>query len=161
MRRSTVALAAVLAALALCAGLFWVCGTLRAEVNVETARATEHPSAWEAVRDALAADQAAQVFSESLPDDPADGRLEDVTIVFSNPGLLPAEWISVSVIPAPGDVAVYSVANEGIDAPGRGTAQVNLKLVARADGTGARAYRVQYYVFGLRRTITVHHSPRG
>ena len=155
MRKSTLVLATVLAALALAAALFLICGTLRAEVTVTAASAADYPAIWSEIERAMAADAVAQAFSEPLPQDPAACRLEDVTITFFNPGLIPAEWVSVSTSGAPGDVAVYSVANEGADVPGRGTASVSLKMIARADGTGERAYRAQYYVFGLKRSITV------
>ena len=66
-----------------------------------------------------------------------------------------AEWVSVSVEGAPGDVAVYAVTGEGDTVPGRSTGSVNLKIVSRSDGSRERVYHVEYYVFGMRRRVSV------
>ena len=155
MHRSTMALAGVLGFLTLLAILFLVGGTLSARVEAATAGAAEYPEAWAAVRDELSVGGAPQVFGEALPEDAAACRLEDVTLWLYNPGLISAEWVSVSVEGAPGDVAVYAVTGEGDTVPGRSTGSVNLKIVSRSDGSRERVYHVEYYVFGMRRRVSV------
>lgn len=155
MRKSTIALSAVLALLTLLAALFLLGGTLKAEVTTAIDSAANQPRAYAAILDLMDRGDAPQVFSEPLPGDPSDCRLEDVNIALTNPGLIPAEWVSVAVTGAPGDVAVYAVTGEGETVPGRGALTVNLKLAARAGGSGERVYRVQYYVFGMKRSVTV------
>ena len=51
-------------------------------------------------------------------------------------------------------MAVYSLTGEGSDVPGRSTATVNLKLLTAA-GSASRTVTIQYYVFGLTRTVSV------
>ena len=60
----------------------------------------------------------------------------------------------LTVSPAAGDGAVYSLPGEGSDGPGRSTATVNLQLLTAA-GSASRMVTIQYYVFGLTRTVTV------
>ena len=153
MHRSTIALASALALLALLAVAFLAGGTLSARVEAATALASDYPEAFAAVREQLAVGGAPQTFAQPLPDDPALCRLEDVRIALYNPGLVPAEWVSVSVEGAAGDVAVYAVAGEGDTVYARSAGSVNLKIVSRSDGGRDRTYWVEYYVFGLRRRI--------
>ena len=154
MRKSTMILGTVFLILAMAAALFLVGGTLSARVDVMTASGAEYPKAYASIQGVLRAG-APQLFSEGLPEDPAACRLEDVTITLSNRGLFPAEWISVSVDVAPGDIAVYSITGEGSTVYGRSAGTVNLKLVSLASQSGQRAYHIQYYVYGMKRQIDV------
>lgn len=158
MRKMTLILGCVFILMLTCAGLFLLGGTLSAQLTQATASAADYPDAFAAIRQAVASGGAPQLFDAALPDDPAACRLEDVTITLSNRGLIDAEWISVFVDGAPGDIAVYAVTGEGGTIPGRSTASVNLKVVSLANSTGRRAYRVQYYVYGMKRTVTVAQS---
>ena len=158
MGKSTMILGAVLALLVMAAGLFLMGGTLSAKLDVMTATGSDYPKAYASIVRIVESDTAVQRFSEPLPADPAGCRLEDVTITLNNRGLFDAEWVSVSVDGAPGDIAVYSIAGEGGTIPARGTGTVNLKLVSNAGGTGTRTYRLQYYVYGMKRTISVRQS---
>ena len=155
MEKSTITLGAVLALLVTAAGLFLLGGTLSAKLDVMTATASDYPKAYASIARIVESDTAIQRFSEPLPADPAGCRLEDVTITLNNRGLFDAEWVSVSVDGAPGDIAVYSIAGEGGTIPARGTGTVNLKLVANAGSTGTRTYHLQYYVYGMKRTVSV------
>ena len=154
MRKSTMILGTVFLILAMAAVLFLVGGTLSARVDTMAANGAEYPRAYASIQGVLASG-APQVFFQPLPEDPAQCRLEDVTITLSNRGLIPAEWISVDVAGAPGDVAVYSITGEGSSIAGRSAGTVNLKLVSLADYDPARTYRIQYYVFGMKRQIDV------
>ena len=53
-------------------------------------------------------------------------------------------------------MAVYSLSGDGADVPARGTAQLNFKYVTRADGSTPRAANIQYYVYGISRTIEIN-----
>lgn len=154
MRKSTIILISVFALLLLCAALFLLGGTLSAEVSAVTAPADKYPRAFASIQQILRSDAAPQRFSDALPADAAACRLEDVTLTLTNHGLMDAEWVSVSVEPAPGDIAVYSITGEGDTIPARGRGTVNLKLIASASETGARTYRIEYYVYGMKRVIT-------
>ena len=154
MRKSTMILGTVFLILAMLTALFLSGGTLSAKLDVMTANAAEYPKAYASIQGVLQTG-APQLFFNALPEDPADCRLEDVTITLSNRGLIPAEWISVNVAGAPGDVAVYSITGEGSSIGGRSVGTVNLKLVSLADSQPRRTYRIQYYVFGMKRSIEV------
>lgn len=155
MPRSTVILAIVFALLLTGAGLFLLGGTLSARVESVTAAAADHPDAFEAIRDTLDAGTAPQVFSEGLPANAAACRLENVTLTLANRGLFDAEWVSVEVEGAAGDIAVYSVAGEGKTVPARTLGTINLKLIALPSSAGSRVYHVEYYVYGMKRSIAV------
>lgn len=157
MRKSTVLLGTVFLILAMLTVLFLTGGTLSARLSVMTANAAEYPRAYASIQGVLASG-APQVFFQTLPEDPADCRLEDVTITLSNRGLIPAEWISVNVEGAPGDVALYSITGEGSTIGGRSVGTLNVKLVSLADSAPDRTYHIQYYVFGLKRSIEVKSS---
>lgn len=154
MHKSTMILGTVFLLLAMLTALFLAGGTLSASVDVMTANGAEYPKAYAQIQGVLASG-APQVLFQPLPEDPAACRLEDVTITLKNRGLIPAEWISVNVAGAPGDVAVYSVTGEGSSVGGRSVGTVNLKLVSLANADPARTYNIQYYVFGMKRSIRV------
>ena len=155
MRKSTALLASLLLILAALAALFLIGGTLTARISAVSAGASEHAQAFDAIRRIMAARAEPQRFEERLPEDAAACRLEDVTIRLANRGLLPAEWLYVEVEGAPGDIAVYSITGEGGGVPARGTGSLNVKLVSRGDVSGERVFRIQYYVYGMKRTLTV------
>jgi len=157
MRKSTMILGSVFLLLLMLTVLFLAGGTLSARVDVMTANASEYPKAYASIQSVLQSG-APQLFFNTLPEDPANCRLEDVTITLNNRGLIPAEWISVNVTGAPGDVAVYSITGEGSSVAGRSTGTVNLKLVSLADSRPERTYHIQYYVYGMKRSIDVAHS---
>ena len=65
------------------------------------------------------------------------------------------ESLTIRTDGVPGDIAVYSLTGEGSDIEARGTGQVNLKLVTTAAPDAPRACTIQYYIYGMERTITV------
>lgn len=158
MRKSTMILGSVFLVMAMLTALFLTGGTLSARLDVMTANAAEYPKAYASILGVLSTG-APQLFANALPEDPADCRLEDVTITLSNRGLFPAEWISVDVEGGVGDVAVYSITGEGSTVPGRSTGAVNVKLVSLAALPVERAYHIQYYVYGMKRSVTVREEP--
>ena len=155
MRKSTIILGLVFLLLATLTACFLVGGTLQARISVVEAGASEHPEAFESIRQVLAAGAAPQVFDDRVPDGPEGLRLQDVTITLINRGLLDAEWLNVEVDGVPGDIAVYSLSGEGSSVWGRSTGTMNLKLISQGTAMGRRAYRIEYYVLGLKRHITV------
>lgn len=157
MRKSTMILGSVFLILAMLTALFLTGGTLSARLDVMTASAADYPKAYASIVGVLSTG-APQVFSNALPEDPAECRLEDVTITLSNRGLFPAEWISVNVEGGVGDVAVYSITGEGSTVAGRSTGTVNVKLVSLSTLPVERAYHIQYYVYGMKRSVTVRES---
>lgn len=132
---------------------FYTGGTLKAQVNSITADAAEYPDAFESIRSVVASGAAPRQFSQDALDDPANYSLVDVTINLTNRGIFAAEWLNVQLGPVTGDVAVYSLSGDGVDVSARSTAQINLKLVTRAPAGSVRTVSIQYYVYGVSRTI--------
>ena len=155
MGKSTIILGTVFGLLLALTVLFFVGGTLSAELTAATATGAEYPGAYASIAGIVADGTAFQRFSEPMPPDPAACRLEDVTLRLQNHGLLDAEWLSVKVDGGPGDIAVYSITGEGGAVPALGEAPVNLKIASTVRGTRERTYHIIYYVYGLKRQITV------
>ena len=156
MRKLTAILAAVLVLLAGFAAWFYLGGTLRAQVFIQTANAADYPEAYGAIRSLLASHSAPQTFSDpSLPEDPSPYTLVDVNVTLANRGLFPAEWLDIRAEAVEGDIAVYALTGEGSDIAARDSGTVNLKLITTAPADARRVIRVQYYVYGMKREITV------
>ena len=156
MRKLTVLLAVVLLLLLGFAAWFYLGGTLRAQVYIQTAQATDYPEAFKAIRALLDSGSAPQALGgEGLSEDPSAYTLADVTVKLTNRGLFPAEWLDVSIVGAPGDIAVYALTGEGNDIAPRDSGQVNLKLITTARPDAERDILIQYYVHGMKRAITV------
>ena len=140
--------------LAFC-GFFYTGGTLHAQVTSITAGAAEYPDAFASIRNVVSTGTAPQMFSVDPLDDPANYTLVDVSMTLANRGIFDAEWLNIQVQGVTGDVAVYSLTGDGADVPARSTAQANLKLITRAAKDSVRSIRIQYYVYGISRTITL------
>ena len=140
--------------LAFCA-FFYTGGTLQAQVNSITAGAAEYPEAFASIQSVISTGTAPQMFTTDTLDDPANYRLVDVSMTLTNRGIFDAEWLNIQVEGVTGDVAVYSLTGDGTDVPARSTAQINLKLITRAPQNSLRNITIQYYVYGISRTITV------
>lgn len=156
MRKLTILLAIVLALLLGFAGWFYLGGTLRSEVAVQSARAADYPEAFGAIRSLVTGGTAPQVLGGSaLSEDPSPYTLMDINVTLTNRGLFPAEWLHITVEGAPGDIAVYAITGEGNDVAPRDSATINLKLVTTAAADAPRRIVIQYYVHGMKREITV------
>lgn len=153
MKPATVILSLILILMLAFCAFFYTGGTLKAQVSSISASAAEYPEAFESIRNIVASGSAPQTISGDALDDPALYSLVDVNITLTNRGVFDAEWLNVKVQGATGDVAVYSLSGDGTDVPARGTGQVNLKLVTRAPADSARTVTIQYYVYGISRTI--------
>lgn len=156
MRKLTILLAIVLALLLGFAGWFYLGGTLRSEVSVQSARAADYPEAFGAIRSLVTGGAAPQMLGGgALSEDPSPYTLIDINVTLTNRGLFPAEWLHITVEGAPGDIAVYAITGEGSDVVPRDSATINLKLVTTAAADAPRRIVIQYYVHGMKREITV------
>ena len=134
---------------------FFAGGTLTTSASCITAAAADYPDAFESIRGVISSDTAPQLLSNEALGDASGYTLVDVNIILSNRGLFDAEWLNIQVEGAPGDVAVYSLTGDGLDVPARSSAQVNLKLITRAPADATRQITIQYYFYGISRTIHV------
>ena len=134
---------------------FFAGGTLTASAGSISAAAADYPEAFDAIRSVISTDTAPQLLSNEALGDAADYTLVDVNITLSNRGIFDAEWLNIQLEGAPGDVAVYSLTGEGLDVPARSSAQVNLKLLTRAPANATRRITIQYYVYGISRSVHV------
>ena len=134
---------------------FFAGGTLSTSANCITAAAADYPEAFESIRGVISGNTAPQLFSNEVLGDASLYTLVDVNITLSNRGVFDAEWLNIQVEGAPGDVAVYSLSGDGLDVPARSGAQINLKLITRAPADTARQITIQYYVYGISRSIRV------
>ena len=155
MRTLTLLLSLILILILSFCAFFYVGGTLRAEVSCIAASASEYPEAFFAVKDVLAAGNAPIRFTDDNLDDAASCSLLDVNILLTNRGIFAAEWLNIQPVGVEGDIAVYSLTGDGTDVPARSAGQVNLKYVTRAGSDVPRKLLIQYYVYGISRTIEV------
>lgn len=156
MRKLTAVLIVILVLMAGFTAWFLLGGTLRAQVYIQTASAADYPEAYGAIRALLEAGSAPQAFDgPALSEDGGGYTLVDMNIHLTNRGLFPAEWLDISAEPAPGDIAVYALTGEGSDIPAWDSATVNLKFITTAPADALRQIHIQYYVHGMKRTLTV------
>ena len=156
MRKLTALLTIVLVLLLGFGGWFYLGGTLRGEVSVQSARAADYPEAFGAIRSLVTGGAAPQVLGGSaLSEDPSPYTLIDINVTLTNRGLFPAEWLHITVEGVPGDIAVYAITGEGNDVAPRDRSTINLKLVTTAATDAPRRIVIQYYVHGMKREITV------
>ena len=156
MRTLTVFLSLILILMLSFCAFFYAGGTLHAEVSCITAPASEYPEAFSAVQEVLASGSAPILFSGAGLDDAESLTLLDVNIYLTNRGIFDAEWLNVQAGSVDGDIAVYSLTGDGSDVAARGTGQINLKYVTRAAADAPRSITIQYYVYGISRTIEVN-----
>ena len=133
---------------------YFVGGALDAAVYSITAPASDHPEAYASIAGILSSGSAPQQVIVDLPSI-EQCRLIDITVTLSNKGFFPAEWVDVTVEPASGDVAVYSLSGEGSDIPSRSSGQINLKLITTAPENASRTLHLSYYVYGMPRTLSI------
>ncbi len=157
MRALTVILCVLLALVIAFGAWFFVTGTLDVQVTRVTAPASDYPEAFASIRDVLISGGAQAVYSmgESL-ENAADYTLMDVNIQMTNRSLFDAEWLNIELIPIGGDVALYSLTGNTADVPAKGMQSANLKLVTRAEESGTHTLVIQYYVFGISRSVKIN-----
>ena len=153
MRTLTVFLSLILILMLAFCAFFYAGSTLRAEVSCISAPAADYPDAFASVQQVIAGNSAPITFSGASLDDPSALSLVDVNIILTNRGIFDAEWLNIQPRGVEGDIAVYSLTGDGTDVPARSTGQVNLKFVTRAAANVPRSLTIQYYVYGISRTI--------
>jgi len=154
MKKLNIFLMIVLILMLAIVAYFFIGGTLHAKATLATAPASDYPDVCTSISSIVNSGAAPQQFTV-LPSSPKDCTLVDMTISLTNPGFFDAEWIDISVSPASGDIAVYSVTGESESIPARGTGHINLKLVTSAPADAARKVTMSYYVFGMLRSISI------
>ena len=154
MKKLNVVLLIVLILMLAFVAYFFIGGTLHAQASIATAPASDYPDVCKSITNIVNSGAAPQQFA-ALPPSPSGCTLVDMTITLTNPGLFEAEWIDISVSPADGDIAVYSLTGESSTLSARATGQVNLKLVTSAPADAARRITLDYYVFGMLRSVTI------
>lgn len=154
MKKLNVFLMIVLILMLAFVAYFYIGGTLRAQATIATAPASDYPDVCASITSIVNSGAAPQQFA-ALPSSPEGCTLVDMTVSLSNYGLFDAEWISISVEPAEGDIAVYSMTGESSAIAARTAGQVNLKLVTTAPAETTRKVTLNYYVFGMLRSVTV------
>lgn len=155
MKPATGILSLILILMLAFGAFFYTGGTLVAQANSITANAAEHPDAFESIKSVLASGSAPQLFSADALDDAANYSLVDISIALTNRGIFDAEWLNIQLEGVTGDIAVYSLTGDGTDVAARSSSQINLKLVTRAPADSPRRVSVQYYVYGISRTIEI------
>ena len=156
MKKLTLLLSLVLILLLGLAVYFFIGGTLSARPSVQTASAADYPEVFNSVRGLVESGAVSQLLDTApLGDDPSRYTLVDITIDLFNRGMFAAEWLDIRVEGVPGDVAVYSLTGEGSDIEARGSGQVNLKLITAAAPDTPHRCVIQYYIYGMKRTIAV------
>lgn len=156
MKALTVFLCLLLSIVIAFGAWFMITGTLDAQVSRVTAQASEYPEAFDSIRGVLTGGGAQAIYSTGDPlENPADYTLMDVNIQLTNRSLFDAEWLNIELTPISGDVALYSLTGQCADVPAKGMQSVNLKLVTRAGADSVHTAKIQYYVFGVSRSIQV------
>lgn len=137
-------------------GAFFFAGSsLQTQVSCIRADASQYPEAFESIRNIVATGSAPRQFAADDLADPAGYALLDVNITLTNRGIFDAEWINIQVQATDGDIAVYSLTGDSMDIPARSSGQVNLKMVTKAPAESVRTVTIQYYVYGISRTIKI------
>ena len=155
MKPLNVLLCLILALALAFVGFFFYGSMLSPTVSRISARADEHPEAFASIKNVILSDSAPQVFSYEEIESAGNYALVDVNITLTNRGIFDAEWLNITVNGAPGDVAVYSLSGQGSDVSARSASAINFKLISRAGENAVRSADIQYYVFGMSRTIRV------
>ena len=155
MKPSTIILSLILIVIIAFGAFFYAGGTLQAELSCISANAGDHPEAFASIENVLSSNSAPQLFSTDPLGDAANYSLLDISIALTNRGIFDAEWLNIRLQGVTGDVAVYSLTGDGTDISARSNGTINLKLVTRAPIDSPRSVSIQYYVFGISRTITV------
>lgn len=154
MKALSILLSIVVVLLVALIAFFFIGGTLGAQAHIVAVPAQEQPEAFAAAAEAVQTGHAPRAFAQMEGDDPAAYTLVDITASLKNNGLFAAEWATFTIEPGEGDVAVYSQSVESLDIAPRSGAETNFKVLARGNGAG-RTLRVEYYVLGMRRTVSL------
>ncbi|HIU33221.1 MAG TPA: hypothetical protein IAB02_01535 [Candidatus Pullichristensenella excrementigallinarum] len=154
MKALKIALAVFLGALIAFAAFFWFSSSLKTEVQVVEVEAQTQQEAFDSARELLLAGLAPEVFQEEIPESSNGYTLTDVNLTLKNAGPFEAEWITWEIVPGEFDIALYSFTEPQGDLASGEETVINMKFLSRA-GEDSRTVTLQYYVFGLKRTLNI------
>ena len=153
MRKINICLGVILAVLLVMLIVFLRGANLKASATMTTAEGWQYPELFDSIENVIASGSAPQQWKE-LPEDTHNLTLVEIRIDLKNGGMFPAEWLDIQIVPTQEDIAVYSVTGEGSTVPRHSSSEVSLRLITR-DPYGKRTVKLNYYVYGMQRTITV------
>ena len=138
------------------------------EVSMSAARGFERAADFSALQAAM--DQGALLgtaFADSLPGSNMDYTFETYTFRLRNPGLIDAEMVEITPLPAEGDMLAFATldaaqvnANLTVPAGSERDAWCTLLVSANQDELTRyqRRFRVTYYIWGMQKTETVRYQ---
>ena len=156
MKALTIALSVIAALLIALIAVFLLGGALGVDVSVTTLPAAQDALNFAAAVESVQGGACSATFAAMESEDAADHTVTAVTVTFTNSGIFDAEWLTFEVVPGAGDVALWSQSAEVVDVPARSREALTLSLLSRADvPVAGRTLEVEYYVLGMRRTMSV------
>ena len=156
MKVLSIVLSVIAALLIALIAVFLIGGSLGAEVSMEALPGTQDLLGFAAALESVELETASAVYAPLDSLEASDYTVSDLTVTFKNNGFLDAEWLTFDFVPGAGEVALCTQSAAKLDVAAHGEAKLALKLLSRAEASGAgRALNVEYYVLGMRRTMTV------
>ena len=156
MKVLSIVLSVIAALLIALIAVFFIGAALDADVSVATLPATQDALGFAAAVESVQLESAPAIYETLESVAAADYAVTDITVTFHNKGFFAAEWLTFEFIPATGDVALCTQSADRLDLPARSEAQLTFSLLSKEGASGARrALNVEYYVLGMRRTMTV------
>lgn len=155
MKRTNLVLAAILILILIFCIILTAGSRLKTEISYVSAASSEHPETYITILDILENGIAPQQFTNVIPDSDAGISLLSISVTATNPGLLDAEWLQLSVEPASGDIAVYSVSGTDTDIAAGESSTSTVKLITRTPDE-KRKIHLTYYILGKQKSITIN-----
>lgn len=156
MKVLSIVLSVIAALLIALIAAFFIGAALDADVSVATLPAAQDALGFAAAVESVQLESAPAIYETLESVAAADYALTDITVTFHNKGFFAAEWLTFEFIPATGDVALCTQSADRLDLPARSEAQLTFSLLSKEGASGAgRALNVEYYVLGMRCTMTV------
>lgn len=104
-------------------------------------------------------------YAEDLPGSSMDYNFLTFTFRLKNPGMIDAEMVEITPVPATGDRLSYATldasqvnANRVIPAHSEGDLWCVVVADAGSDEATQRAFRVTYYLWGMKRSVTAYYK---
>ena len=156
MKVLSIVLSVIAALLIALIAVFFIGAALDADVSVATLPAAQDALGFAAAVESVQLESAPAIYETLESVAAADYAVTDITVTFHNKGFFAAEWLTFEFIPATGDVALCTQSADRLDLPARSEAQLTFSLLSKEGASGAgRSLNVEYYVLGMRRTMTV------
>ena len=156
MKALSIVLSVIAALLIALIAVFFIGAALDADVSVATLPAAQDALGFAAAVESVQLESAPAIYETLESVAAADYAVTDITVTFHNKGFFAAEWLTFEFIPATGDMALCTQSADRLDLPARSEAQLTFSLLSKEGASDAgRALNVEYYVLGMRRTMTV------